>query len=117
MTFKTRFTALVKDTLPTCRVFLSTPTLRIDDGKAQIMESQLTKHLLQIKIDTVNNNNTNVRHLGGTGLDLNQSVSKLLCKNFLIIIEKFSKTKGCSDISNILSDLSLPHKVGEATHL
>ena len=81
--------ALVKDSLPTCKVFISTPTLRTDDGKAQITVSQLTKHLLQLKIDTVNNNNINIRHLGSKGLHLNQSGSKRLSKNFLNAIEKF----------------------------
>ena len=81
--------ALVKDSLPTCKVFTSTPTLRTDDGKAQITVSQLTKHLLQLKIDTVNNNNINTRHRGSKGLHLNQSGSKLLSKNFLNAIEKF----------------------------
>ena len=92
--------ALVKDSLPTCKVFISTPTLRTDDGKAQITVSQLTKHLLPLKIETVNNNNINIRHLGSKGLHLNQVGSKLLSKNFLNAIEKFSKTEGCSDISN-----------------
>ena len=81
--------ALVKDSLPTCGVFISTPTLRTDDGRAQIMVIQLTKHLLQLKIDTINNNNINVRHLGGKGLPLNRSGSNLLSKKFLNAIEKF----------------------------
>ena len=81
--------ALVKDSLLTCKVFVSTPTLRTDDGKAQITVSQLTKHLLQLKIDTVNNKNINIRHLGSKGLHLNQSGSKLLSKNFLNAIENF----------------------------
>ena len=55
--------ALVKDSLPKCRVFISTLTLRIDDGKAQLTVSQLTKHLFLPKIDTVSNNNINVRQL------------------------------------------------------
>ena len=79
----------VRDSLPTCRVFISTPTLRTDDGKAQITVRQLTKHLLQLKIDTINNNNINVRHLGGKGLHLNQSGSNLLSKNFVNAIQKF----------------------------
>ena len=70
--------ALLKDRLPTCRAFLSTPTLRTDDGKAQITVTQLTKHILQLKIDTINNNNINVRRLVGKGLHLDQSGSKLL---------------------------------------
>ena len=80
--------ALVKDSLPPCNVFISTATLRTDDGKAQITVSQLTKHLLQLKIDTVNNNNISIRHLGGKGLHLNQSDSKLLSKKFLNAIQK-----------------------------
>ena len=35
--------ALVKDSLPICRVFISTPTLCTDNGKAQIVVRQLTK--------------------------------------------------------------------------
>ena len=81
--------ALVKDSLPSRKVFMSIPTLRTDDGKAQLTVSQLTKHLLQLKIDTVNNNNINIRRLGGKGLHLNQSGSKLLSKTFLNAIEKF----------------------------
>ena len=81
--------ALVRDSLPTCRVFISTPTLRTDDGKAQITARQLTKHLLQLKIDTIKNNNINVRHLGGKGLHLNQSGSNLLSKYFVNAIQKF----------------------------
>ena len=90
----------MKDSLSTCRVFISTPTLSTDDGKAQIRVRQLTKHLLQLKIDTINNSNINVRHPGGKGLHLNQSGSNLLRKNFLNAIEKFWKAKGRSDISN-----------------
>ena len=81
--------ALVKDSLPTCRMFISTPTLHTDDSKAQITVRQLTKHLLQLKIDTINNNNINVRHLGGKGLHLNQSGSNLLSKNFVNAIQIF----------------------------
>ena len=90
----------MKDSLPTSRVFKSTPTLHIDDDKEQTTVSQLTKHLLQLQIDTVNDNNINVRHLGGKGLYLNQSRLKRLSKNFLNTIARFGKTKGCSDISN-----------------
>ena len=57
--------------------------------------NQLTKHLLQIKIDKVNNKDINVRHLGGKCLGLNQLGSKLLSKNFLNAIKEFLKTKGC----------------------
>ena len=110
--------ALLKDRLPTCSAFLSTPTLRTDDGKAQIKVTQLTKHILQLKIDTINNNNINVRRLVGKGLHLDQSGSKLLStvKVFWMQLKNFEKPKGVqiSRITdslslNILSDLSLPH--------
>ena len=90
----------MEDSLPTYKVFRSTPTLRIDDGKPQITVSQLTKHLLQLKTDKVNNDNINARHLGSKGLLLNQSGSKLSSKSFLNTVEKFWKTKGSSEISN-----------------
>ena len=80
--------ALVKDSLPTCTVFTSTPMLRTDDVKAQIKVRQLTKHLLQLKIDTINNYNVNVKHLGAKDLHLNQSGSNLLSKYFLNAIKK-----------------------------
>ena len=60
-----------------CRDFTLTPTLGIDVGKSQIRVIQLSNDLLQLKIDTVNNNNINVRHLGGKGLHLNQSGSTI----------------------------------------
>ena len=83
----------MKDSLPTCKVFISTPTLRNDDGKAQVTVSQLQKHLLQLKIDTLNNKNINIRQLGGKALHLNQSGSKLLSKNFPNTIEKNFKNQ------------------------
>ena len=77
-----KFKALVKDSLPTCKVFILNPTLRTDDGKAQITVVQLTKHLLYLKTGTVNSDNIKVRHFGGKGVHLNQSSSKLLSKIF-----------------------------------
>ena len=69
--------------------YISTPTLRNDDGKAQITVKQLIKRVLQLNIGTINRNNINVRHLAGKGLYLNQSVSNLLRKKFVNAIEKF----------------------------
>ena len=69
--------------------YISTPTLRIDDGKAQITVKQLIKRVLQLNIVTINRNNINFRHLGGKGLYLNQSGSNLLSENFVNAIEKF----------------------------
>ena len=80
------------------------------------MVCQLTKHLLQLKIDTINNNNINIRHIGGKGLHLNQSGSKPLSKNFLNTIEKLWKTKECSDISsNRLAESEHPFRPGSVS--
>ena len=81
--------ALAKDSLPMCRVFISTPTLRIDDDEAQITVGQLTKHFLQLKIAMANSNNVNVRYLGGKDLHLHQLGSKIFSGNFSNTIEKF----------------------------
>lgn len=81
--------ALAKDSLPMCRVFISTPTLRIDDDEAQITVGQLTKHFLQLKVDMVNNNNLYVRHLRDKGLHLNQLGSNFFSSNFLNTMERF----------------------------
>ena len=40
--------SFITDNLPTCKVVISTPTLRTDDGKAALTVSQLTNHLLQL---------------------------------------------------------------------
>ena len=79
----------MKGRLPTCRVFISTPTLRTDDGKAQIMVIQLTKHLLQLKIEEIKKNNINATHLGSKDLHLNRSGSRHLSVNFLNAFKNF----------------------------
>ena len=40
------FKSFTTDNLPNCKVVISTPTLRTDDGKGVLTVSQLTNHLL-----------------------------------------------------------------------
>ena len=47
------FKSLIQEKLPGCKVFISTPTLRSDNGKATLMVNQLTNHLLQLNIDII----------------------------------------------------------------
>ena len=75
--------ALVNKKLPQCKVWLSTPTLRTDNGKATLTVSQLVNHLLNLNIDVIDNRNIKNRHLSRKGLHLNDSGSKLLARNFL----------------------------------
>ena len=81
--------ALVNEKLPQCKVWLSTPTLRTDNGKATLTVSQLVNHLLNLNIDVIDNRNIKNRHLSRKGLHLNDSGSKLLARNFLEKIKLF----------------------------
>ena len=63
--------------------YINSTTLCTDNVKTQMMVSQPTKRLLQLKIDTVNNHNINDINVGGKGLHLNQSGLKLLSRNSL----------------------------------
>ena len=55
--------ALVYEKLLQCKVWLSTPTLRTDNGKATLTASQLVNHLLNLNIDVIDNRNIKSRHL------------------------------------------------------
>ena len=81
--------ALVNKKLPQYKVWLSTPTLRTDNGKATLTVSQLVNHLLNLNIDVIDNRNIKSRHLSRQGLHLNDSGSKLLARNLLEKIKLF----------------------------
>ena len=78
----------VSEQVPDCKVIISTPTVRSDDGKAGLTVSQLTNHLRQLKTDIVDNTNITSRHIGIKGLHLNFSGTTQLAKNFANIIKK-----------------------------
>ena len=90
----------ITDNLPNCKVVISTPTLRRDDRKAVFTVSQLTKHLLLLDIDIIDNRNINARNLGNKGLYLNPTGANSLAKNLLSSIKSFWIAKGCSGIIN-----------------
>ena len=58
-----------------CQTFqiFSTPIIRSDKAKTDLTVRQLTNHLLQLKIDVVDNGNITDRCLGRKGLHLNIS--------------------------------------------
>ena len=78
----------VIEQVPDCKVIISAPTVRSDDGKAGLMVSQLTNHLRQLKTDIVDNTNATSRHIGIKGLHLNFSGTTQLAKNFANVIKK-----------------------------
>ena len=75
--------SLINEKLPQCKVWLSTPTLRTDNGKAPLTVSQLVNYLLNLNIDVIDNGNIGSRHLSRKGPHLNDSRSELLARNFL----------------------------------
>ena len=81
--------SLIQEKLPDCKVFISAPTLRSDNGKATLTVNQLTNHLLQLSIDIADNRNIISKHLSRKGLHLNESGSRRLAINFLQRIKKF----------------------------
>ena len=81
--------SFITDKLPNCKVVISTPTLRTDDGKAALTVSQLINHLLQLDIDIIDNRNINARNLGNKGLHLNPIGTSRLAKNLLSCIKSF----------------------------
>ena len=83
------FKSLIQEKLPDCKVFISTPTLRSDNGKATLTVNQLTNHLLQLNIDIIDNRNITSKYLSRKGLHLNESGSRRLAINFLERIKKF----------------------------
>ena len=49
--------SLVNEKLPQCKVWLSTTTLRTDNGKATLTVLQLVNHLLNLNIDVFDKRN------------------------------------------------------------
>ena len=81
--------SFINDKLPNCKVVISTPALRTDDGKAALTVSHFTNHLLQLDIDIIHNRNINARNLGNKGLHLNPTGTSHLAKNLLSSIKSF----------------------------
>ena len=79
---------IVSEQVPGCKLIISTPTVRSDDGKTGLTVSQLTNHLRQLKTDIVHKTNITSRHIGIKGLHLNFSGTTQLAKNFAKIIKK-----------------------------
>ena len=82
----------IQEKLPDAEIIVSTPTLRSDNGKAALTIRQLTNHLINLKIDILDNRNITDKHLSKRGLHLNQSGSNLLTENIISKLQKFLKS-------------------------
>ena len=69
--------------------FVQCPVLHTDDEKVMFIVRQLTKHILDLKIDIVGNRNIDNRGTGSRGLHLNLSGRSRFARNFVKIIKKF----------------------------
>ena len=87
------FKSLIQEKLPGCKVFISTPALGSDNGKATLTVNQLTNHLIQLNIDIVDNRNIISKHLARKGFHLNESGSNRLAIKFLERLKNFEKMK------------------------
>ena len=87
------FKSFIQEKLCDCKVYILTPRLRSDHGKATLTVNQLTNHLLQLRIDIVDNGNIISKHLSRKVLHLNDSSSRSLAINFLECIKKFWKNE------------------------
>ena len=77
-------------------VWSSTSTMRMDRGTEALTDSHLSNHLLQLKINIIDNRNIIGKHLSHRGLHLSVSGCNQPGKNFLAKIKKFWEGKGCS---------------------
>ena len=76
--------------LPNCRIVLSKPTNRHDHGKADDLTIRnANKHLENLELECIDNNNINTEHLGQKGLHLNPKGKGRLALNFLKQLWKF----------------------------
>ena len=53
----------VSEQVSYCKVIISAPTVRSDDGKVGLTVSQLTNHLRQLKTDIIDNTNITSQHI------------------------------------------------------
>ena len=87
------FKSFIQEKLCDCEVYILTPLLHSDNGKATLTVNQLTNHLLQLRIDIFDNGNIISKHLSWKVLHLNDSRSRPLAINFLECIKNFWKNE------------------------
>ena len=71
-----------------CKVIISQPTLRSDNGKAALTNPHICNLLEELNIDIVKNRNIGSKHLGGKGLHFNPHGTARLALNLKAAIRK-----------------------------
>ena len=70
------------------RVYFSTPTLRTDNGKANMILSKVSENLKKSSANLVENDNINAMGIGKRGLHLNEKGSGRLALNFINLMKR-----------------------------
>ena len=68
--------------LPICRIVLSKPIIRHDNGKANLTIRNVNKHLPALQSEFIENDGISSQHLGRKGLHLNPKGKDRLALNF-----------------------------------
>ena len=75
--------------LPTCDIYISQPTTRVDNMKAKYTIRDLNGKLNLLNINIVDNSNIEEEQLGRKGLHLNQWGTSRLAMNYLSLMRQF----------------------------
>ena len=65
---------IISKQLPSCRIVLSKPIIRHDDGKANLTIRNINKHLSALQSKCIEKDKMSSQHIGRKGLHLNQKV-------------------------------------------
>ena len=71
-----------------CKVIISQPTLRSDNGKAALTNHHFCNLLGDLNINIIKNRNIGSKHIGGKGLHLNHHGTARLELNLKVTIRK-----------------------------
>ena len=77
-----------KSILPTVKLYLSCPVLRLDNNNANEVLQELAKKLKKTFKDIINNDNIDRSCLGKKGLHLNPKGSGRLAINFISLMRR-----------------------------
>ena len=75
--------------LLSCRIVLSKPIIRHDNGKANLTLRNVNKHLSALQSECIENDNISSQRLGRKGLHLNPKGKGRLALNFMKQVRKF----------------------------
>ena len=78
----------IQNSLPDCSIYMSTPTLRLDNAKANTALRELANKLKVSSFDIVDNGNISSEGIGKKGLHLNEKGSGRLALNYINLMKR-----------------------------